>query len=81
MISEELKKIIIRELQLNNEIELNDHTTANDVPGWDSLKHINIIVAVENFFNIKFKGLEILRIKNLGDLQQLIDKKKNNSFT
>lgn len=78
MISEELKKIIKSELQLNDSINLNDSTTANDVPGWDSLKHINIITSVENNFNIKFKGLEILRIKNLGDLQQLIDKKLNN---
>lgn len=77
MISEDLRKIIIKELQLNDSIELNDNTSANDVPGWDSLKHINIIVAIENHYNIKFKGLEILRIKNLGDLQQLIYKKES----
>lgn len=78
MISENLKNIIKNELQLNDQINLDDSTTANDVPGWDSLKHINIITSVENHFNIKFKGLEILRIKNLGDLQQLIDKKLKN---
>lgn len=78
MISNELKNIIKNELQLNEQITLDDNTTANDVPGWDSLQHINIITSVENYFNIKFKGLEILRIKNLGDLQQLIDKKLNN---
>lgn len=78
MISDELKKIIKNELQLNDSINLIESTTASEVPGWDSLKHINIITSVENYFNIKFKGLEILRIKNLGDLQQLIDKKLNN---
>lgn len=79
MISQELKNIIKNELKLNDEIQLEENTTANDVPGWDSLHHIDIIVAIEKFFNIKFKGLEILRIKNLGDLQQLIDKKRDNN--
>jgi len=74
MISDKLKNIILRELDLK-EFDLTDETTADQVTGWDSLNHINIIIATEKDFNIKFKGLEILRIKNLGDLQKLIDSK------
>ena len=74
MITEKLKQIILNELNLSD-LEIKEETTANNVPGWDSLKHINIILAVENQFNIKFKGLEMLRIKNVGDLQKLINSK------
>ena len=76
MISESLKKIVLRELDLDD-FDFNDETTANMVPGWDSLSHIQIIVAIEKFNKIKFKGIEILKIKNMGELQQLINSKLN----
>ena len=74
MISERLKKIVLRELDLDD-FDFNDDTTANMVPDWDSLAHIQIIVAVEKNYKIKFKGIEILIIKNMGELQSLIDSK------
>ena len=74
MISERLKKIVLRELDLDD-FDFNDGTTANMVPGWDSLSHIQIIVAIEKNYKIKFKGIEILKIKNMGELQSLIDSK------
>ncbi len=78
MVSERLKKIILNELNLDD-FELKDETTANQVPGWDSFNHINVILAVEKDYNIHFKGLEILRVKNIGELQKLIDSKLNES--
>ena len=74
MISERLNKIVLRELDLDD-FDFHDETTANMVPGWDSLTHIQIIVAVEKNYKIKFKGIEILKIKNMGELQSLIDSK------
>ena len=74
MISEKLKQIILHELDLK-EFDLKDETTADMVPGWDSLNHMNIIISVEKEYNLKFKGLEIIRIQNLGDIQKLIDSK------
>ena len=71
MISEKLKSILLKELNLKD-FEFNDETTASDVPGWDSLQHLNIIVAVEKSYSIKFKGLEVMRVQNIGDLQKLI---------
>lgn len=76
MISEKLKKIILNELKLDD-FEMKDETTATDVPGWDSLKHLNIILNVESNYNIKFKGLEMMRVQSIGDLQRLIDSKLN----
>ena len=44
MISEKLKSTILKELKLEDFSFIED-TTADQVPGWDSLSHINIIVA------------------------------------
>jgi len=74
MISDKLKKIVLEELDLDD-FDFTDGTTANMVPGWDSLTHIQIIVAIEKSYKIKFKGMEILKIKNMGELQALIDSK------
>jgi acyl carrier protein len=74
MISPELKKVILKELNLD-EFDLQDETIAPEVPGWDSLNHVNIILAVEKGFNVKFKSYEVLRLRNVGDLQKLVDSK------
>ena len=74
MISAELKKVILQELNLDD-FDLKDETIAPEVPGWDSLNHVNIILAVEGHFKVKFKSYEILRLKNVGDLQKLVDSK------
>ena len=74
MISERLKGIIRHEFDAEG-IVLSEETTANDVPGWDSFSHISIIHQVEKEFGIRFGTLEIINLKNLGDLQRLIDTK------
>lgn len=74
MISEELKKIILKTLNLEN-FDLTDETIAPQVPGWDSLTHINIILAVEKQYNVRFKSTEALKLKNVGDLQKLVELK------
>ncbi|MBI5729846.1 MAG: acyl carrier protein [Ignavibacteriales bacterium] len=74
MISQELKKVILNELNLDD-FDLQDETIAPEVPGWDSLNHVNIILAVEKFFSVRFKSYEVLRLKNVGDLQKLLDSK------
>jgi len=76
MISDKLRKVILSELDLDD-FDFQDETKATEVPGWDSLNHVNIIIAVEKHFGIKFKSLEILRLKNVGDLQNLVDSKLN----
>lgn len=76
MISDELKIVILKQLNLD-EFTINEETIAPDVPGWDSLNHINIIVAVEQHFKVKFKSMEVLKLKNVGDLQRLVNLKLN----
>jgi acyl carrier protein len=59
---------IFRDHLEDDSIVLADETTANDVEGWDSLMHLQLIVAVENHFKIKFTSKEILQWKNVGEM-------------
>ena len=47
-------------------IQLTRETVADDVEDWDSLTHINIVVAIEKRFNIKFTSLEIQNFEDVG---------------
>jgi len=74
MITEKLKGVILEELELDD-FDIIDSTTADMVPGWDSLRHVRVIMAVEQAYGIRFGTIEVIRMKNVGDLQALIDKK------
>jgi acyl carrier protein len=51
------------------------HTTANDVPGWDSFTHMSLIVALEKRFKIKFALIDLQQMKNVGEMIALISRK------
>lgn len=57
------------------DIVLTPELTADDVDGWDSLSHVNLILAVENHFGIRFSQKELVRLKNVGDLINLVNSK------
>lgn len=56
----------------DEDIRVNDATTAADIEDWDSLEHINLIVAVEKKFNIKFNMGEVNTFKNVGEMVDII---------
>ena len=56
----------------DEEITVTDSTTADDIEDWDSLEHINLIVAVENKFGIKFNIDEVNKMKNVGEMVDII---------
>ncbi len=49
--------------------------TADDVEEWDSLSHLRLVMTVQKAFGVKFSAGEIGRLKNVGDLVQLIQTK------
>ena len=73
-IYERLNKVF-RDVFDDEEICVNETTTANDIDDWDSLEHINLIVAIENEFGIKFTMWETTSLKNVGEMVSLIIKK------
>jgi len=70
----ELNKIICETFD-DDDITVCDETTADQVNGWDSLSHVNLIVMVEKRFKIKFDTKELLKFKNVGDLRRSIESK------
>ncbi len=56
----------------DEELKVNDETTAADVEGWDSLVHITLIDAVEEEFDISFDMKTIVKLKNVGEMVDVI---------
>lgn len=59
----------------NNSIEFKPELTADDVDEWDSLSHINLMIAIELEFGIEFDQSEIQNFANVGELMASIEKK------
>jgi len=66
---------IFRKVLDDDKITLSSTTTANDVEEWDSLNHLQLVVALEKHFKIKFTSSEIQNWKNVGDMCDSISKK------
>lgn len=63
---------VFQEVFDDDSILVTDSTTSADVEDWDSLEHINLVVAVEECFGIKFKMGEVTSMKNVGEMVDII---------
>jgi acyl carrier protein len=73
-IMERLQKTI-RSVFENDSIEVVEATTADDVDEWDSLAHISLIEEIEKVFKVKFALGELMKLQNVGQMAELIQKK------
>lgn len=73
--SEVTKRLqVIFEDVLDMDIILAPSLSAKDVPEWDSLAHVRLIVTVERNFKVKFAAAEVNSLKNVGELVALIQR-------
>lgn len=63
---------VFRDVFDDEELVVDDSTTADDIEDWDSLEHINLMVAVEKQFGMKFNMGEVTTMKNVGEMVDII---------
>ena len=66
---------VFRQVFASPTLTIAPENTPNDIDGWDSMAHVNLIAAVELRFKIKFVNKELRSIRTVGDLARLIDSK------
>ena len=66
---------VLHEVFDDDDIVARPELAASDVEGWESLKHIRLIVSVEKAFQIRFSASEVSNLKNVGGLATLIQSK------
>ena len=64
---------VFRDVFDDEELAVTRETTASDVPAWDSLMHVTLIVAVEKSFGVRFKSSDVASLQNVGELVDLIE--------
>ncbi len=67
--------MIFHDVFENEDIVVTPSLTASDVPEWDSLAHVRLILAVQKAFKVKFSAAQIASLKNVGDLMELVRSK------
>jgi acyl carrier protein len=63
---------IFRDMFDDDTIVITDQTTANDIEDWDSLMHINLVLAIEKGFGMKFTMGEVTGMKNVGEMVDIL---------
>ncbi len=75
MITIEQLNPIFRDVFDDSSINVTRNSTADDIEEWDSLTHMNLVMAVELAFKVKFALGELQSLKNVGDMLDLINRK------
>jgi acyl carrier protein len=67
---------VFQEVFDDDSIVLTPETTADDIEGWDSQAHVNLVVAAESQFGVRFRTAELETLHNVGDFVALIEAKR-----
>ena len=63
---------VFRDVFDDDDITVTDSTTADDIEGWDSFEHINLLASVEQEFGMKFNMGQVVSMKNVGEMADII---------
>jgi acyl carrier protein len=66
---------VFREVFEDLSLEIKDESNAKDIPGWDSLAHVNLTIAIEEEFDIRFLTTEIASFTCVGDVKKVIQER------
>lgn len=66
---------IFKKVFNNDTLILTNELTANDVDNWDSLSHMMLITEIENSFSIKFRLKDLNKMRNVGEMIDIINSK------
>ncbi len=66
---------VFQEVFDDDTITVNAATVADDIEDWDSLEHINLVVAIEEEFGMKFKMSEVTSMKNVGEMVSILSER------
>ncbi len=69
-------EVIFRDILDDETLVLRPEMTAGEVENWDSISHIDLMVGVEREFGLRFTTAEVAGLKNVGDLEALVEKKR-----
>ena len=69
--------VIFRDVMDNDEIVLEDSTSANDIEEWDSLAHVQLTERIEEDFGLKFSAKELASWVDVGEMVDAMEKKLN----
>jgi acyl carrier protein len=69
-----LEKVIRGVFPIEEEI-IDENWTSDDIPDWDSVGHLNLIMEIEKAFDIKIEIEEMFEVEKLGDISRILKKK------
>tara|TARA_B100001057_G_C22104206_1_gene664445 strand:+ start:80 stop:310 length:231 start_codon:yes stop_codon:yes gene_type:complete len=73
MVMNNIEELIRQTLMLSADTQINDQTTSQDLPAWDSLGHINIITAIEDEYDIEITPEQIAKLESVAHFKELIE--------
>lgn len=59
----------------DDSLVLGDEVTSADVPGWDSLAHVNLMFSIEQEFGVQFAGNQFSEFENVGELRRFLERR------
>ena len=66
---------VLREFFKQDSLEISDAMSLKDVPGWDSLAHVNLINTLENEFTVRFSVRDLIRMTTIGGIKRALESK------